>query len=117
MSEIYRVLKPCGTVTILEQYGFSHDPFHVRFFFENTMTMFYTKNKDKCGTEDIDYYFELVDKYIKYILWFSLTFDRLIIKQKWLSIKYFRFLPFIGRKRHLVWILRKPIIEDIKQKG
>lgn len=107
MSEIHRVLKPGGTVRISEVYGFSHDPFHVRFFFDDTMGLFYNQGR-KYGCEDIKYSFELVETFVDYILWGSLTFDRKIIKREWLSTKYFRFLPLVGRKRNVVWVLKKP---------
>lgn len=97
MQEIYRVLKPGGTVKISEVMGFSHDPFHVRTFYPDTMRLFYEKH-GRCGTEDPEYCFELVSMKTGLFPWF------------WCMLSFVA--PGLhGPARDVEWVLRKPIGE------
>ena len=98
MNEIYRVLKPGGVVRISEVCGFSHDPFHVRYFFSDTMKMF-NQRRERCGTEDPGYCFELLETNGGFFL------DLLCILSfvaSWLH----------GPARTIYWILRKPLEKE-----
>lgn len=111
MPEFYRVLKPGGILIIAEQHGLSHDPYHIRFFFKNTLSCFYEVSK-QWGNEDNDFHFELMERYVSKILIGALTIDRLL--GTCLNLRHFRFLPFVGRKRHCVWVLKKTLMDGSK---
>lgn len=47
IKECHRVLKPGGKLEVRVPYGINPDPFHLRFFWENSLACFYSENPNQ----------------------------------------------------------------------
>ena len=103
VKECHRILKPGGKFTIKVPYGVNGDPFHVRFFYPNSMVYFLPgiQGQDRSLEVNTLPNFELKHRYI----WKVLPFQWHINKYLRLNLTKNKHL---GKKSEIEWSLRKP---------
>ena len=100
--ECHRILKPNGKLTVRVPYGINGDPFHVRFFYPNSMSYFISdtgrdRSLEVCNIPA----FILIERRIFRVLPYQYHLN------KYLHLNLTQ-NQILGRKCEIVWELRKP---------